>query len=86
MSKFDGYKLEFHILQSFPVSCLNRDDMNQVKTAIIGGTKRARISSQSFKRAIRMQMHKLGQKLSNRTKFINKLLEKELFNFGATEE
>lgn len=86
MSKFDGYKLEFHILQSFPVSCLNRDDMNQAKTAIIGGTKRARISSQCFKRAIRMKMHEFGIELSNRTKFINKLLEKELVNYGATEE
>ena len=86
MSKFDGYKLEFHILQSFPVSCLNRDDMNQPKSAIIGGTKRARISSQCFKRAVRTQMHELGQELSNRTKFINKLLEKELSNLNATEE
>lgn len=45
--------LELHILQSFPVSCLNRDDLNSPKTAIFGGLQRARVSSQSWKRAIR---------------------------------
>ena len=45
--------LELHILQSFPVSCLNRDDLNSPKTAIFGGVQRARVSSQCWKRAIR---------------------------------
>lgn len=46
--------IELHILQSFPVSCLNRDDMGTPKTAVFGGCKRARISSQCLKRAQRM--------------------------------
>jgi len=46
--------LELHILQSFPVSCLNRDDMNSPKTATFGGIQRARVSSQCWKRAIRL--------------------------------
>jgi len=45
--------IELHILQSFPVSCLNRDDVGAPKTAIFGGVNRARLSSQSLKRAIR---------------------------------
>lgn len=45
--------LELHILQSFPVSCLNRDDVGAPKTAVFGGVNRARLSSQSLKRAIR---------------------------------
>jgi CRISPR system Cascade subunit CasC len=45
--------LELHILQSVPVSCLNRDDLNSPKTAIFGGVQRARVSSQCWKRAIR---------------------------------
>lgn len=45
--------LELHILQSFPVACLNRDDLNSPKTAIFGGVQRARVSSQSWKRAVR---------------------------------
>ncbi|MCW5982841.1 MAG: type I-E CRISPR-associated protein Cas7/Cse4/CasC [Bryobacteraceae bacterium] len=43
-----------HILQSFPVSCLNRDDVGAPKTATFGGATRARISSQCLKRAIRL--------------------------------
>lgn len=45
--------LELHIIQSVPVSCLNRDDLNSPKTALFGGVQRARVSSQSWKRAIR---------------------------------
>ena len=45
--------IELHILQSFPVSCLNRDDVGAPKSAVFGGANRARISSQCLKRAIR---------------------------------
>jgi CRISPR system Cascade subunit CasC len=45
--------IELHILQSFPVSCLNRDDVGSPKTAVFGGVNRARLSSQCLKRAIR---------------------------------
>ena len=45
--------IELHILQSFPISCLNRDDSGSPKTAVFGGVNRSRLSSQSLKRAIR---------------------------------
>ena len=45
--------LELHLLQSYPVSCLNRDDVGSPKTAEFGGVSRARISSQCLKRAVR---------------------------------
>lgn len=45
--------IELHIIQSFPVSCLNRDDLGSPKSAVFGGVKRARISSQCLKRAQR---------------------------------
>lgn len=51
--------IELHILQSFPVSCLNRDDVGAPKTATFGGVTRSRISSQCLKRAIRMQAKEL---------------------------
>jgi len=51
--------IELHILQSFPVSCLNRDDVGAPKTATFGGANRARISSQCLKRAIREQAKEL---------------------------
>jgi CRISPR system Cascade subunit CasC len=46
--------IELHILQSFPVSCLNRDDVGSPKSAVFGGITRARLSSQSLKRAVRL--------------------------------
>jgi len=45
--------LELHLLQSFAPSCLNRDDTNAPKDCLFGGVRRARISSQCLKRAIR---------------------------------
>jgi len=42
-----------HVLISHSPSCLNRDDMNMQKSAIFGGKRRVRISSQSLKRAMR---------------------------------
>ena len=46
--------LELHICQSFPVTCVNRDDVGSPKSAVFGGVPRARISSQSLKRAARV--------------------------------
>ena len=45
--------IELHMIQSFPVTCLNRDDVGAPKSAVFGGVQRARVSSQSWKRAIR---------------------------------
>ena len=45
--------INFHVLISHSPSCLNRDDMNMQKSAIFGGKRRVRVSSQSLKRAIR---------------------------------
>lgn len=45
--------LELHYLQNFAPSNLNRDDTGAPKDAIFGGFRRARISSQSYKKAIR---------------------------------
>ena len=45
--------INFHILISHSPSCLNRDDMNMQKSAIFGGKRRVRISSQSLKRTMR---------------------------------
>lgn len=48
-------KLELHILQNVAPSNLNRDDTGAPKDAAFGGTRRARLSSQSLKRAMREQ-------------------------------
>ncbi len=49
--------LDLHILQTVPPSCLNRDDTNSPKTAVYGGVRRARVSSQSWKRATRLRFN-----------------------------
>jgi CRISPR system Cascade subunit CasC len=46
--------LDIHILQSVPPSNINRDDAGSPKTAYYGGARRARVSSQAWKRAVRM--------------------------------
>jgi len=45
--------VELHLLQSFGPSNLNRDDTGSPKDCEFGGARRARISSQCLKRAIR---------------------------------
>lgn len=45
--------LDIHVLQTLPPSNINRDDTGSPKTAQYGGVRRARVSSQSWKRAIR---------------------------------
>lgn len=52
--------IELHILQSFPVTCLNRDDVGSPKSATFGGVPRARLSSQSLKRATRLNAREAG--------------------------
>ena len=84
--KFNGVRIEFHILQSFPVSCLNRDDLGSPKSALIGGVPRARVSSQCWKRAVRMQMRELGVAIANRTKYIVKTIADSCLARGASPE
>src|SRR5699024_2800243 len=45
-----------HLLHSIPASLLNRDDTGATKRITYGGTPRVRVSSQSWKRAIRTHM------------------------------
>lgn len=45
--------LDIHVLQTVPPSNLNRDDAGSPKQAIFGGARRARVSSQAWKRATR---------------------------------
>ncbi|MDP5227052.1 MULTISPECIES: type I-E CRISPR-associated protein Cas7/Cse4/CasC [Arthrobacter] len=62
--------LDIHALQTVPPSNINRDDTGSPKTAIYGGVRRARVSSQSWKRAIRQEFarHLDATQLGIRTK------------------
>jgi len=46
--------VDVHILQTVPPSNLNRDDAGSPKQAVYGGVRRARVSSQAWKRAARV--------------------------------
>jgi CRISPR system Cascade subunit CasC len=79
--------IELHILQSFPVSCLNRDDVGAPKTAVFGGATRARISSQCLKRAIREHAKELSPQLfaGNRSRLIITPLADALKKHGVAD-
>ena len=82
---YQNTRIEFHILQSFPVTCLNRDDVGAPKTAVVGGVTRARVSSQCWKRQVRLAMPGFGVKLATRTKQAASLFAKACQQAGATE-
>lgn len=78
--------IELHILQSFPVSCLNRDDLGSPKTAIFGGTTRARVSSQCLKRAARLAARELSPTFQGvRSRFIKEPFADALRAAGVDE-
>lgn len=72
--------LDLHVIQTVPPSCVNRDDTGSPKTAIYGGTMRARVSSQAWKHAMRMMFQDLFPALQNgyRTKRSEKLVSEKI--------
>lgn len=80
--------VELHILQNFAPSCLNRDESNAPKDCVFGGYRRARISSQCIKRAMRDQVFPkiLGkQNLATRSKKLKQMLKVKLIAAGKDE-
>lgn len=70
--------IDIHVLQSVPFANLNRDDTNSVKTVQYGNTLRTRVSSQSWKRALRhVFQDRIGQ-AALRTRRIGERVTREL--------
>lgn len=65
--------IDFHIIQTVPPSCINRDDTGRPKTAYYGGANRARVSSQAWKHAMREYFRDLFQ-TGYRTKYLKSLI------------
>lgn len=80
MLKKDRLYVDFHVLQTVPPSCVNRDDTGSPKTAVYGGVTRHRVSSQAWKRAIRLDFRDrfLEEKNGLRTKAIVQLVSREI--------
>lgn len=73
--------IDINILQTVPSSNINRDDSGSPKTAVYGGVTRARVSSQSWKRAIRQAFRETSKDEwlnSHRTKKAVRILAKRL--------
>jgi CRISPR system Cascade subunit CasC len=84
--------VEIHALQNFAPSNLNRDDTGAPKDALFGGTRRARVSSQCLKRAVRQhfaglveQKVLLSDDVACRTKRVLDALTKSLTAMGRQE-
>lgn len=75
--------IDIHALQTIPPSLINRDDTGAPKTAVFGGVPRQRVSSQSWKRAIRryfedqFDSEMVGDRSKRLPEKIARLLEKE---------
>src|SRR3954447_5716240 len=72
--------IDVHVLQTVPPSNLNRDDTGSPKTAMYGGVRRARVSSQAWKRAIRLAFEDLldDSQLGERTKRVGESLAERI--------
>ncbi|MGW8375654.1 type I-E CRISPR-associated protein Cas7/Cse4/CasC [Streptomyces sp. ODS28] len=68
--------VDIHVLQTVPPSNLNRDDTGTPKTAVYGGVRRSRVSSQAWKRATRTGFKQLldPAELGVRTKKVAELI------------
>ena len=81
--------VEFHLIQNFAPSNLNRDDTGAPKDALFGGHRRARVSSQCFKRAIRLNssaaatIPEINQGV--RTQELKKLIVQQLADLGRAD-
>ena len=72
--------IDVHIVQNIPPSCVNRDDTGSPKSAMYGGVKRLRVSSQAWKHVTRsfFDAHLDREDLGTRTKRVVGILAKEI--------
>ena len=78
--------LDVHVLQVLPPSCVNRDDVGMPKMCFYGGVERARVSSQAWKRAIRLWFREHGTETAIRTRRLVELLSEELRSRGISDD
>lgn len=78
--------VQFHLLNSYGPSNPNRDDQGRPKQAMVGGTPRLRMSSQSVKRALRESSFfalDLAGHMGTRTKRLHEKLVAHLAEKGT---
>lgn len=80
--------IDIHVLQTVPPSNLNRDDTGSPKTAVYGGVRRARVSSQAWKRATRNYFNDSldPSDVGFRTKRVVELISRALVSRGIEKD
>ena len=79
------FYLDIHAIQTLPPSNVNRDDTGSPKTAMYGGVRRARVSSQSWKRAMRkFFIEESGENLGVRSLNVIKYLAERIMEADST--
>ena len=81
--------VELHMIQNFAPSNLNRDDTNNPKDCEFGGVRRARISSQCIKRAVRLEpvfSETTQVPTGERTRWLALEIKKKLVEKGKPEK
>lgn len=81
--------VDLHVLQTVPPSCVNRDDTGSPKTAIYGGVRRARVSSQAWKHSIRKMFREelLDQaQVGERTKKVQQVIAEKIVRLAPGED
>ena len=85
-NQFKNLYLDIHMIQMLPPSNVNRGQMGEPKTALVGGTTRARISSQSQKRPVRLDFMRRGYDIGIRTKIPMEEIKRKLIESGMAED
>ncbi|GAB3160134.1 type I-E CRISPR-associated protein Cas7/Cse4/CasC [Micromonospora sonneratiae] len=60
--------IDIHLLHTVPYANLNRDDLGSPKTVRFGGVERTRVSSQCWKRAVRLALEESSGDAAKRTR------------------
>jgi len=78
--------IDIHVLQTVPYANLNRDDLGSPKTVRFGYTDRTRVSSQSWKRAVREKLESWCGNAAKRTRCLPQAVRERLTNRGWDRE
>lgn len=80
--------IDIHALQTVPPSLINRDDTGAPKSAVFGGVPRQRVSSQSWKRAIRRYFEDNfdAEQIGDRSKRLPEKIALRLIDAGIEQD
>ncbi|ORT47879.1 type I-E CRISPR-associated protein Cas7/Cse4/CasC [Frankia sp. KB5] len=82
----DARFLDIHLLQTIPYANLNRDDLGAPKTVVYGGKSRTRVSSQCWKRQVRLEVESVLGDPAVRTRRVTIEVARRLVDRGWPEE